>query len=84
MFRIKIGLYGEKVHILEGPRPPHSWVWWCDLVVQSSSVPLEAGDTFVLDIEANSAWQRSPSLLLVAFFVLVFAFVELHQRVALS
>ena len=54
VFNIKISLFGEKVHILEGPRPPHSWVWACDVQVQSSSVPLETGDTFVLDIVANS------------------------------
>lgn len=84
VFNIKISLFGEKVHILEGPRPPHSWVWFCDVQIRSSSVPLESGDVFVLDIVANSVdsiTRRMPALALVvtAASVLVAAVVELRR-----
>lgn len=69
VFNIKISLFGEKVGILEGPRPTHSWVWFCDVQVKSSSVPLESGDTFVLDIVANPGTSTARNLPWVAVVV---------------
>lgn len=54
VYHITIQIFGERIK-QERLEWPHSWVWFCDVHNQASSIPLERGDTFTLEIQANDS-----------------------------
>lgn len=64
----------------DGIKPTHSVLWSCAVLLQTSAVPLEGGDTFTITIHANPASTLVLKALPLAMLVAAFAWATLNLR----